>query len=289
MKKLKNLFKISLIITLLISCSKDNDISSNANKIIYDISINKQNSFIDGEISLTFKTNSYESITVTTDEPNITITQSSDNAYQFSSSQASSGIIEITSNQDNTTQKDQVFVNFLEHGTNYKTTEGVEIDEDNIYKIFLIHGEPEGKSSFTNTTTNQNTGVTTSTTYNYWYYFSKGFYFTSLNSNNTVISVRLMAKDWTATIENETSKNGVPFSYDIDGLGSFTNTGGILMQDVVNKYGEPNVITSEGSNITYKYNDLNSAISGNQFAYFYFESDDPYIYTDKEVSSILID
>ena len=61
------------------------------------------------------------------------------------------------------------------------------------------------------------------------------------------------------------------------------------MQDVIAKYGEPNLITSSGSLVTYKYNDLNSSVEANQFAYFKFESDDENEYTDKEITSILID
>lgn len=289
MKKTLFILKTCLLAIFLSACTDDESIDSNSSKMISDISIDKQYAFIDDEINLTFQSIEYDEISVTSTEADIIITSSSETSYAISANSEVSATIDITSTIDTISEVNQVFVNFLEHGVDYKIVEGISMDIDNIYKMKLIHGEPEGQSTTTITNINATTGDTTYVDYDYNYYFSKGLSFMSLPTNNIVISTILYGDNWSIESSDGTINDGDIFPYDIDGLGTFTSTEGILMQDVVTKYGDPNDISIVGSAVTYKYNDLNSSITGNQFGYFTFNSEDENDYTDKKVTAIRVD
>lgn len=297
MKRTKYLLSTCLLTILSISCSEEDIITSDSNKIVYDISIDKQNAFINDEINLTFNSNSYDNISLNSEEPDITITSTSDTSYKLSSTQPISGIIEITSTHETTTQTNKVLVNFHQHGTtDYNNVESITLGTDNQNHILLLHGEPEGIKTETETVTSVSdvNGVTTEriATYQHWYYFSKGLSFKIEELANSIISISVYGDTWEAKIDNGEIKTGEIYPYEIADLGNFND--GILMDDVVAKFGNPHIDNKLSSTTSdnlhwYYYADLNSGLISTQKGEFYFNSDDVLNHQGQNVNRITFD
>ncbi|MDO6737713.1 hypothetical protein [Wenyingzhuangia sp. 2_MG-2023] len=294
MKKLFSALKSCFILTLLFACSDDDTITSNPNNnnIVTNISINKQNAFTDEEITLTFDASNYDAITVTSEEPSINITSTSETSYTLTSEQLSSGYINITTTKDTISELNQVLVNFHEHGiTDYQTIEGINIADSNIYNLLLLHGEPEGiyTQTITETDTIDNTITTTTSNFENWHYLSKGLTFRINRYLETVLSVTVYGTEWEVKLDNEENNaTGVKYPYEIGDIGNFTD--GILMDTVIEELGtvedEENKIDATNSLKLYIYDDANPNLTSNQEVGFYFTSDELNEYESKNVKLI---
>lgn len=294
MKMKKHYFHYLLFLStvLFVSCSSnDSDILDEYEPSIGELTgfnIDNNNIFTDDLANLTIDATSYSKIEVSSNSSNVVITKVDDLKYKISSSVAGSELINITVTADN---GDQLIGNrrmyFYDHGTkDYNTVEGIVIDTDLSSKVLLLHGEPEGKSN--NTTTGDNP-----ITYEYWYYFSKGFWFTVHQETGTVVNIKIYTGyHWTRTID-DIPYTGLLYPYEIDGFSNHNNTEDLLMDTIIEKYGEPDSKYPNSNAAStlkrYIYDDINSAVSGTQIAVFYFFSNDVNDYTGKTVSYVIID
>lgn len=286
MKNFKSCLTLFLLITLIISCSSDDDDTSPALYIdngitVTNITLSKQTVFVNEIINFDFESEGHESITIAAEESDIAITTLSETSYEITSSTAVSGFIDVTLSRftatDTIIELQQVEVNFIDHGANLanSTVEGIQVG-DNTSQILIIHGEPEGirisDSGFTET----------------WYYFSKGISYTidttvDVTALKEVISIRLFGLDWGIEIDG-TIQNGVAYPYDISNLGNFTDPEGLLMDSVIVEYDLPaeEYKLSGGTSQTYGYS------TNTTETFFSFISDDIEDYVGKNVSSIYL-
>jgi len=290
MKKLNYLLKTFLLLTLIVSCSEDDaPVIDGPNRNISNIVLNKQNSFVGEDIALTFDASNYESITVTSDDSNISITLISETSYTITSTKALAGYVDIATTIGEETEIDQVYVTFTEHGTtDYQTIEGITIGESNINNLKLLLGEAEAKTDYSVSNTNEETGDVTITTYEIWHYLSRGLSFLIREGIQDVVSVRILGTSWGIEVDGEI-KPGVPYPYEIGNLGNFSNADGILMDDVIAEFGaladENKSISEESVNVRYNYPLITETINGD----FYFTSDDIDDYQGKALKYMVLD
>lgn len=251
-------------------------------------SVDRNQIFTDSQANLIIDVDSYSEIQVSSNNNDVTITKVDDLNYTITSSVPGTELINITVLKDTGDQLKGVRrMYFHEHGTtDYNTVEGIVIDTDLSSKVLSLHGEPEGKSNYTTTGDNP-------ITYEYWYYFSKGFYFTVHQETGTVVNIKIYTGyNWIRTIDN-VPHTGSLYPYGIDGFSKQNTTENILMDNIIEKYGEPESKNESSSSTStlkwYVYNDLNTAVSGTQKAVFYFFSSDVNDYTNKTVSYVIID
>ncbi|ANW96984.1 hypothetical protein AXE80_12145 [Wenyingzhuangia fucanilytica] len=281
MKKAIFTFKTCLFAILLSACSEDDNLESNTDKFVTNISLEKQNAFTDEEIKLTFDAKNYDSISVSSEETSIDLTPISVTSYRITSNQQSSGYIDIftrkiTTSNDTIDQLEQVFVKFHERGTtNYQLIDGIDINNSNIYNLLLIHGKPEGITTETieNTTTDPDTEETTTVVnvYEHWHYLSKGFSFRSLKHTGNIISVTVYGTEWEVTLDNGTTATGAKYPYEIGAIGNFTN--GIIVDDILSLYNGTIVISQNGNLKRFRILDFNASLADNQTLNLYFTSD----------------
>lgn len=290
--KINNYFSTFLVVFFLcFSCSGGDDTEEPEKEItiseLTTFSVDRIHQFISNQANLIIDVDDYSTIQVTSNNNNVVITKIDDLNYKITSTEVGSELISITVIDDKGNQlKGDRRLYFYEHGTrNYNTVEGIKIDTDTSISIFNLHGEPEGK---TTSTTTGNTPIT----YEYWYYFSKGFYFIVNKSSDTVIAMRIYGTTWSRTID-DIVKSGSFYPYEIDGLSKLNSTNGLLMDEIIQKYGEPNTKSASSSTLStlkwYTYNDLSNSIPSNQYGYFYFFADDIDNYSNKRVLYLTID
>lgn len=289
MKKLTYLFQILLSIALFTSCSNDdNSVNPESERFISNLLIDKQNSYINGDITLTFDKKNTETVTVVSSNTNVIITPVSETEYKLSSTKLATGIITITSKKGEITQTDKVQVIFNIHGTtDYQIIEGLNLGITNNYGAILLLGEPDVKVPYTVKTISTTTGIETSTKYIAWHYLSKGFSISILESTNVIYDLTVYANAWQVVVGTET-KQGSPYPHTIGTLGNI-NTG-MLMSTIVTKFGVPTatnkLIAPTVNQFGYQYSDINTTLTGTQSAIFYFNSDNIDVYTGKSVDRI---
>lgn len=291
MKNYKYLFTFFLATFLFTSCTEEaieepeEEITSGE---LTTFSIDKNNLFISENANLLiYNTDDYPNVQVSSTNSNVTITKVDELNYTISSSEAGSELITITVFDEKGNQLSALRrLYFYEHGTkDYKTVEGIVIDTDKTPKLISLHGEPEAKSSYTTTGDNP-------ITFEYWYYFSKGFYVGIHQQTETVVFTKLyIGINWTRTIDN-IRYTGSLYPHEIDGFNKQNSPEGIVVDDIIKKHGEPdskNASSSLSSTLKwYQYNDINSAIAGPQYALFHFYSSDIND-TNKKIAFIVID
>jgi hypothetical protein len=289
MKKHIYLLALPTFIFLLFSCSEEATEEMITTDELTNINIDKTYLFIDETANLLiYNIEDYPITQVTSVNPNITITKVNSLNYKISSSETGIELITITALDEKGNKLiSSRRLNFYKHGTDdYNTVEGITIDSDSKSRVLSIHGEPEAKSSYTTTGENP-------TTYDNWYYFSKGFYFTIRQETDIVAGINIFpGLNPKRTIDN-TPYTGSLYPYEIDGFNKPSATEGMLMDAIIEKYGEPDS-KNASSNINstlkrYVYEDLNNSVSGKQIAVFYFYSSDVNDYENKAVSYIIID
>ncbi|MDW5290121.1 hypothetical protein [Formosa sp. PL04] len=287
MKKIKFYLTSCLLITALISCSSDDDSTSiepDDNGItVSNITLSKQSVFVDDIISLDFDSEGQESIELTSAQTGIAITSLSETSYEITSSGPVSAYIDMTFTRDTITEVQQVLVNFLPHGVIGKTVEAIVLDDSNTSYLSLIHGEPDGKRIIKEYITNPEDPTNEILRFSEtWYYASKGLSF-NISIGGLVIYASFYGDTWSVETDEGTVLNGVPYPYDINGLGSFTDPEGILMDDVVASYGVPdeeNKIPGDNGIQVYSYPTV--------FTAFLFDSDDVEDYEGKKVKVVTV-
>ncbi|WP_299670088.1 hypothetical protein [uncultured Polaribacter sp.] len=174
---------------------------------------------------------------------------------------------------------------FYEHGTtDFNTVEGVQLNFDFNKKLIALHGEPELLEEYQVTITSESiddAGNTVTETRiedrERWYYFSKGFVFNYNPLTEHFYTITLYGENWLRNID-DVNYNGEIYPYQIDGLSSFNSATGLLMDEVVEKYGEP-IYKSDGTTLQlYQYDN----------ATFTFLSDNADDYLGKKVLNITI-
>lgn len=287
MKNYNYLFTVLLSSFLFISCSEGtiNDLEETTNGELTSFSVDKNSLFIEEKANLFIdKIEGYPTVEISSSNTNITITKVDEKNYTISSSEAGSALITITALDEKGNQlKGLRRLYFYEHGTtDYQTIEGISIDIDKTTKVLSLHGEPEGKTSFTSGQFE----------FEYWFYFSKGFRFKVLKSSNTVAGITLFNSTWSMQIDAVINTGSI-YPHPIDGMSSLENENGLMMDEVVKKYGTPNgngLSSDSTSNLKwYIYNILNKNDANIRYAYFHFRSDDMDEYTDKNVLYVHID
>ncbi|MBU2950958.1 hypothetical protein KO493_09625 [Tamlana agarivorans] len=287
MKKLHYLFKSLLVILLFTSCSDDDSIETiSEDRFVSNISLSKQNVFIEDEVTLKFETNNNETMTIVSENADVNLIPVSDTEYKISSTKAGAGYITITTTKGEIEQIDQVQVIFNAHGTeDYVTLEGVIVGESNRNSLLLLHGEPDEIQQFTASSTNETTGVVSTINLENWYYLSKGIAFTITDTSGLISQAKIYGTNWAIDIDGDI-KQGSPYTGSIGTLGDFST--GILMDDVYAQNGIPTTSGISGpSMVFYRYADLNTSAAGSQIGIFNFSSDDVDDYIGKDVTSIV--
>lgn len=268
--KINYLLSLLLLLCLAVSCSSDSiePVYEPTIEELTTFSVDNNNIFIDNKANLIIDVDAYSAIQVTSTSTNVTITKVDDLNYTISSTEVGSELIYITVIDNAGNQLKGIRrMYFYEHGTkDYNTVEGITIDVDASTKLEDLHGVPDGKTFYT----------IDDNEYENWYYFSKGFYFTVSKFTNTVIDIYLFGDTWSRTIDSVVYTGSV-YPYELDGLSTFNSENGLLMDEIVEKYGERES-EYEYTSSRLKYylytTNLNDNLNNTQYSYFFFYSDD---------------
>jgi len=238
---MKNFLAISILAFLLLSCSGsdsegENNVETIINPITFDtLSSNSPYAFIEEKILVSVDASGYESINVTSDNSNISITKINNITYNIEASEALEATIDVVLLSGDFEEIKSIDLEFFEHGTSDGlVVEGLYVDVDSSEKAEKLIGEPDVVVS------GEDLDKET------WFYFDKGFWVGIDTSNNKVDYFRFYGYDgWTRTINNELYE-GVSYPYEIGGGLKIDNE-----QLTINK-----VIETFGSNPTEKNSDL---------------------------------
>ncbi|MEP1488311.1 MAG: hypothetical protein ABJK28_07775 [Algibacter sp.] len=287
-----NYLLITLFLTLLYTSCSDDDHAVYVSDIENEFTafnVDNNDQFTGNIANLIINDGGYSNIQVipvdSTDMTlSVSINKIDDLNYTISSTEEGNQLVQITATDasgNELTGYRRMF--FHEHGTtDYNTVEGIVIGFDLNRKLTALHGEPEAieiRASTTETTVN-NEGETI-TRYirgtETWYYFSKGFDITIDSRSESIIGMSLFGIEGTV-LKDDVSYDIVPYAYGVDGLSSFNTSEGLLMDEVIEKYGEPNKKKEGTTTHVYEYDNV----------FFLFSSDNVDEYAGKKVSSIFM-
>ena len=278
MKNTPYLIALFMIMTFSESCSKDdNDVIPTKEKTIplefTSLTASKIHSFVDEPILLTIEGSGFSEVSVVSGEADpskVIISKIDTKHYKISALETLRPTIVHVSLDG---ELKSIDLNFYEHGVkNFNTVEGIQIGIDKKNLIEALLGEPEAIVA----------SSSTSGDFEYWYYFTKGFYLFMDNSTEFPVYARVYGDFiWARTI-NDSVVFGSPYNYEIGNSWLLSGPSRILMNDVVDKYGprDGESIAPSSSSKRYDYDSIRT--------YFYFFSDDIDNYNDKRVEYISV-
>lgn len=238
--------------------------------------VDKNNLFIGDEANLVINSGDYSEIqvipfdTIQFVTDSLSIIQIDNSNYKITST--ATGVQTIQGTAKDANGEDVVGyrkIEFHEHGTtDFTTVEGVVLLSDYKRKLTALHGEPEAIEAIEVIrileqveVENEEGELVTALQLSRnnserWYYFSKGFHFDVYSNETSVLtplqeavySITVYSDDWSKTIDGVTYNGEIyPYEYvnddglilsKIDDLSPFTTTEGLLIEDVIEKYGE---------------------------------------------------
>ena len=191
MKNTPYLIALFMIMTVSESCSKDDD---DVSVEFTSLTASKIHSFVDEPILLTIEGSGFSEVSVVSgevDPSKVVIVKIDTKHYKISALETLRPTIVHVSLDG---ELKSIDLNFYEHGVkDFKTIEGIQIgvDKKNIIKSLL--GEPEGVAD------------TISGDFEYWYYFSKGFYLLIRKLTDVPFLARVYGDfNWERTINDNT-------------------------------------------------------------------------------------
>ena len=222
MKRIKQLSLLAFL-SIIVACSSPSDDTQKVNFI--SLTADKTMTYIENSVIITIDATDFDDAVVTTNRENVTITKLTSKTYEITSTAATTVLISVELSKTDDSDYKTISLSFYKHGiVNNNTVDGITVDVDNSSKVTTLLGTPD----YINTTT--------STTYDFWIYTSKGVYFYISKTNTKVNQIYLNSSNFYYTNNNDERINYTNYPHEV-GNGLKINDINFTMDDVIDAYG----------------------------------------------------
>lgn len=224
--------------------------------------------FVGDIITIKFEASEYTDLKISSNNPEVTITETTPFVYEITATTATSTYINVLISNNTKNAKKSVNVNFHNHGvSNLNTVEGIKVDADKSSKIIALLNEPDYIADSSD-------GLS-----KIWYYPSKGLAIYVNKETNIVDQIDMFDYHYSYTDNNKVKTYFTTYPYKIVNDWNLNDIN-YTIELVVEEYGTAGKIIEMENSKSYQYGN-----KGFVFSYFSNSDDD---YTGKKIINFSI-